>query len=511
MPHSQTEALSRALKVGRLLSSTLDLGELLRAVLQQAAKMVDAETASVLLLDEKTGELYFDVALGLGVETSRVRLKLGQGIAGTVAKTGLPEVINDVRSDPRWSPDMDKNSGFTTRSILAVPMTVKGKLLGVVEAINKNSGGFTDADFEALEALASQAAVAIDNARLFSSLQEEKLKLATVFTETADGVILADREGRVILANAAARRFLPGKEEGTLAQVLEGLSMSPSLSEIVGGERPSTEFVAARQEPKPLVLAGRLRRLANGWLCVFHDDTDNWQKEKLKRSFLSLISHKLKTPLTSINGFAEILKGELDETPSTPSAKKAVATIATQGAKLADLVDKLLRYAHLENPEMELQLSTCSLDQVVNEALESLKPWLAERHTTVELDAKPGARVIADRGQLVEVVRNLVENAAKFDPKPEKRVGVRVDMDDSSAMLAVADTGRGIPPEDQEKVFSQFHQIETFFTGQMDGWGLGLPYVKKVVESHGGKIDLVSRLDHGTTITCRFPRAEAKT
>src|SRR4051812_19836247 len=112
------EALETLLEVGRLLSSKLDLPELLQTVLELAARVVDAESASLLLVDEKTGELYFDVALGLSEAASKVRLRPGQGIAGSVAKTLKPEIINDAPKDPRWSPAMDDMTGFKTRSIL---------------------------------------------------------------------------------------------------------------------------------------------------------------------------------------------------------------------------------------------------------------------------------------------------------------------------------------------------------------------------------------------------------
>src|ERR1035437_8820723 len=222
MASRDAERLELLLEVGRLLSSKLELPELLTTVLELASRVVDAETASLLLLDEKTGELYFDTALGLGEDMSKVRLKLGQGIAGAVAQSRKPEIINEVRKDPRWSPKMDEQSGFVTRSILAVPILLKGRLLGVVEAINKRGGPVATEDVQAFDAFASQAGVAIDNARLFTSLRDEKFKLATVFAQMNDGAALTDAAGRVILSNDAASRLLGG-ELSDLAGALKGM------------------------------------------------------------------------------------------------------------------------------------------------------------------------------------------------------------------------------------------------------------------------------------------------
>lgn len=503
-----TERLELLLEVGRLLSSKLELPELLVSVLSLASRVVNAETASLLLLDERTQELYFDVALGLGEEASRMRLKVGQGIAGTVAATRRPEIINEVQKDPRWSAAMDHQSGFTTRSILAVPIVLKGRLLGVVEAINKNGGVFDEADRAAFDAFASQAAVAIDNARLFASLREEKFKLNSIFAQMHDGAILADAAGKVLLANDAARRFL-GAEIPNLADGFANMGLTPSLSRLLSSEAPVQDFAAVRKEPTLLVVAGRVTRaplaVSEGRLFVFRDETESWRQERLKRSFLSLISHKLKTPLASVIGFSDILLGELDPAQTDPARYKIVKTINEQSAKVGELVDKLLRYTVVESPEATLDVQSVSVDEAVAEALKGLRDKIASRNAKV--DYRPsGMTLPLDRGLFVEAVKNLIENALKFDPKPSPNVGMRAAVEGDWAALSVSDLGPGIPPEAQLRVFSRFHQVEKDFTGQIDGMGLGLAFVKRVCELHGGHVDLQSKLGAGTTVTLTLPR-----
>src|SRR5690348_11558896 len=156
-----TQDFELLLQANRILSSKLDSADLLEAVMELATRVVKAETASILLLDEKTNELYFDVVLGdAGEQIKQIRLKVGEGLDGWVAQNRQACIVNDARSDPRWSGKSDEKSEFKTRQILAVPMMTKGRLLGVVEAINKvNDTGFTDQDLKAFEAFASQAAV----------------------------------------------------------------------------------------------------------------------------------------------------------------------------------------------------------------------------------------------------------------------------------------------------------------------------------------------------------------
>ncbi|MFI5363154.1 MAG: ATP-binding protein [Elusimicrobiota bacterium] len=507
MPARDARRFELLLEVARLLSSKLELPELLTTVLELASRVVDAETASLLLLDEATQELYFDVALGLDAELAAVRLKLGQGIAGSVAQERKPAIINEARSDPRWSPRMDQASGFVTRSILAVPILLKGRLIGVVEAINKRGGPFDAGDVESFEAFASQAGVAIDNARLFSSLRAEKFKLATVFAQMHDGAALTDGSGKIVLANDAAARLM-GTGWTDLEGALGGMTIEPPLKDLLETPASGAAFTATRTAPTLLVVAGRVTRAplaeGEGRLFVFRDDTEAARQERLKRSFLSLISHKLKTPLASVIGFSDVLLSEADAATS-PLTVKALQTINAQGLKVGELVDKLIRYTTLESPDAAPDLADTSVDEAVAEAIKSLRAKIDAKKASV--DYKPtGLTLRVDRAMFVEVVKNLVENAFKFDPAPAPAVAVRVRAEDDWAALSVADLGPGIPPEAQQAVFSRFHQVEKDFTGQQDGMGLGLPFVKKVAELHGGTAALSSRLGAGTTVTVTWPR-----
>jgi PAS domain S-box-containing protein len=512
MAQPPAETLELLLEAGRLLSSKLELDDLLRSVLELSSRVVDAESASLLLLDEKTGELYFDVALGLGEKASKIRLPLGQGVAGSVAKSLEPAVINDVRADPRWSPKMDEQSGFVTRSILAVPLTLKGRLLGVVEAINRKSGSFTPQDLRTFEAFASQAAVAIENARLFTSLRDEKLKLDTIFTEMTDAAVLCDHEGFVLLANKAARRFFGlGPERTNLPEALKGLEVSPSLREVMDNPDAGQDLRVMREEPKRLVLQGRATRIRGGrgerpgLLCVFRDVTDEIQKEGIKHTFLSLISHKLKTPLSAVMGFSEILMLELKD---RPAALRAARSVSQQGRKLAGLVDNLIHYTTLEDPGMKMEFKACGVDDLVAEAVKRLQDYLGECGGDVE-HVRSGLLVTGDQSRLVDVLKNLIENAVKFNVKERKNVRVWSEPDGPRVLIHVVDEGPGIPPEDQDKIFSQFHQVEASFTGQVEGWGLGLAYSRKVAGLHSGELRLASKLGQGTTFTLHLPGAKS--
>ena len=203
------QKFQRLLEVSRILSSTLNLSELLHKVMSLATEVADAETSSLLLYDEKTNELVFDVAISdKESQLKEIRLGLDEGIAGWVARERKPQIISDVSKEPRWQKRSDEKINFRTKSLLAVPMLYKGKLLGVIEAINKKKGDFNQEDVQALEIFAIQACVAIENARIFESLQEAKEKIEAVFTQMSDGAIFTDSGGRKLLANKSAEKLL---------------------------------------------------------------------------------------------------------------------------------------------------------------------------------------------------------------------------------------------------------------------------------------------------------------
>jgi GAF domain-containing protein len=169
----QVHRLNRLLEIGTQLSSTLKLDELLEQIMEGAAEVVGAETSSLLLVDEETGELIVSVATGApGAKVLQERIPSGRGIAGHVVDKGEPVIVENPREDPRFYSSIDEQSGFETRNLLAVPLRTPERVIGAIEVINKRSGAFDIEDLRVATALAGQAAAAIDNARLYARLAD---------------------------------------------------------------------------------------------------------------------------------------------------------------------------------------------------------------------------------------------------------------------------------------------------------------------------------------------------
>jgi GAF domain-containing protein len=171
--HDEVAALKRIIEITGLLNSTLDLEELLQRIMSSAAELLDAETSSLLLVDEETGDLNVNTATGeSGKQITRRQVPAHQGIAGWVVDNGEAAVVDSPKDDPRFYAVMDQAIQFETRNMVAVPMRVRDETIGVVEVINKRNGSFSEMDAELAQALANQAAIAIDNARLYAKLAD---------------------------------------------------------------------------------------------------------------------------------------------------------------------------------------------------------------------------------------------------------------------------------------------------------------------------------------------------
>jgi len=508
-----SEKLKLILETNRVISSTLNISELLRQVMKLANEVVDAETSSLLLYDEKTGELYFDLALGdKENELKEIRLRPGEGIAGWVAQHRIIQVINDVPSDPRWARQTDSKISFRTRSMIAAPLVYKGALLGVIEAINKKNGVFSEEDAALLEAFAAQAAVSIANARIVESLQEAKEKVEAVFSQMSDSALFVDEKGEKILVNDSAAKLLGDENTSmrTVQEIFRDFEAKPPIAEIISTGDKFTPFNLLRKASKTLYLSGAANRIHNsaggaiGSIFIFRDVTGDIKESRVKRNFISLISHKLKTPLTTITGYGPLL---LNDPTLGEFHRKAVQSITKQGNYLLSLVEKLLHFSIIDEDKLEIDRSQGSFTNVIGSALGSLSGYFDERGAVVCL--KDGVRdlpaVSMDSRKIEAAVKNIIENAVKFNNGRDKTVEIGPLRSGGFSGIYIKDNGPGIPPEEREKIFQKFYQIEEYFTGQVEGAGLGLALVKRIIDAHGGKITLESALGSGSTFNLLLP------
>ena len=356
----------------------------------------------------------------------------------------------------------------------------------------------------------------IANSLLFRGLQEEKEKLGNIFNDTLEGLVLTDPRGRVLLINPSARALLgcQNKPAGTLAEATQPeYKAKPELPVLLAGAARITPFELQRTEPKLLILSGVADRLGGrdvhaGFLFIFHDATLEKRGEVMARNFLSLVSHKLRTPLAIALGYHELLRGE--EQRFTADQKKMLSKIQGEDEKLARLVEDLIKFTAVQSPEnIVLDRQETALASVVDAALRGLA-LEGNPAVTVVWDAKSAAALPKPRVDaflLKEAVAGLIENAVKFNRAERKRVEISATREGDFLKVSVKDDGPGIPGEEQPKLFRKFYQIDSDFTGQVPGFGLGLAFVKNVAEAHGGSAGLRSAPGEGSVFSFTVPLA----
>ena len=335
----------------------------------------------------------------------------------------------------------------------------------------------------------------------FAELRRREGEMTTLVASLTDGLVAADARGEIVTGNPAARRLLRLPASGSLPPLSE-LFHDKAAREIV------RDITAGRDvESRELTLGGHALLITGrvlpdgGTLLVLRDISDLRRLETVRRDFVANVSHELKTPLTSIAGYAETLAAEAAES----EAKRFAETILANATRMQRLVDDLLDLSRIESGGW--QPAPAVLD-VATAARDAFTP-LADRAAAggVRFEAvvpAEAAHVVADPEALREIFTNLFDNALRHTPRGG-RLRVTADRVDGGIAVAVSDTGSGIPGEHLPRIFERFYRVDPGRSRAQGGTGLGLAIVKHLVEAHGGRVTAESTLGKGTTIRSTFP------
>lgn len=507
-------------ETSRVLTSTLDLDDVLHSLMSQVREYFQVEAASAALLDEATGEIVFRVAVGkASSEVIGLRLRPGQGIAGWVVQTGEPTIVPAAHADKRFYSVIDDRTDFYTHAMLAVPVKVEGQPIGVIEVLNPATGSFTQENQELLLAVADIAAIAIRNARLYERARQAEQRYETLFNESSDPIVVLAPDGRILNFNRRARELLSlsstgdeGLADAYFWQVIgiEEKDFQDYLLQVRAGKSSKTELKLAVQttEGEELrTLEATMTRINYGgheaiqW--IGHDISERVAFEQLRTDLINMIIHDLRNPLGSIMSSLQLLHTGLVERDQTLPFKKLVGIAIRSGQKMHRLIDSLLDTGRFEAGEAELKKVPVSPAALVQEAVEQIHPLALNKGHKLESYVAPDLpTVVADPDIILRVLTNLLDNAVKFTFGPglikleARQVGREI-------LFSVTDNGPGIPPEAQQRVFDRFVRLES--TEGTRGTGLGLAFCKLAVEAHGGRIWVESEEGQGATFSFTLP------
>lgn len=338
----------------------------------------------------------------------------------------------------------------------------------------------------------------------FGELRREQAEIAALVESMVEGVIAADERGRIVTANPAARRLLGYDPLDTLPDLAE-LFRAKAAREVVDAVLAGTQV-----ENREVELDGRSVLLnarplpAGGAVLVIHDLTELRRLEAVRRDFVANVSHELKTPLTSISGYAETL---LSDPPDAETTHTFLGTILGNAHRMQRLVDDLLDLSRIESGRWQPASVEVDVAFAAREAWTEVAARPDARRVGFSVAVEPDAETIcADPDALRQVLANLLENSLRYTPAGGAIVCTARREGDGVA-VAVRDTGAGITREHLTRIFERFYRADASRARQEGGTGLGLAIVKHLVEAHGGRVAAESELGHGTTVTCWFPDA----
>jgi signal transduction histidine kinase len=370
----KVDILKRLAHLSTILNSTYELDALLSLLMDAAAEITQAQAASVLLWDESRRELVFTATTSntSGLNLIGQAVPLEGSIAGTIFNKGEIVQVNDAMHDPRHYDRLDEANQFVTRSLLGVPLTIKERVIGVLEVLNRQPLPWTDDDRDYLSVLAAQASVAIESARMIAALQK------------------VNRE----------------------------------LNEV----------------------------------------------DKLKNDFIAIASHELRTPLAILLGYASFLKEETEGRTS-----EHVNKVLESGMQLRRIIEELTAYP---------------LQQMLSDTVTELFELASGKGHDIAVDCPADLMVMIDPIRSGMALSNIVNNAVRFTPdRGSIHLIGSIDPDHPKmARVEVRDNGIGFPPDQAERIFEEFYQVEDHMTRKHGGLGIGLTIARAMIQAHGGWI-----------------------
>lgn len=510
------ESVNRARVMSALAESSLaitaSLGteDILQRVLQQVHQALDVEAVSLALLTPDRKMLEIKEATGpVADEVRGLRLKVGEGVVGQVARTGVAVIIPDTSADPRFNARVDKSTGFQTRAIACAPIRSRGKVIGVLEAINPLSRAFPKDTRLLLDGISSLAGVVIEQRDLMENLQNARKRFQELFEDSIDPIVITDWDGHIIEANRPAVYVNRTTKAELLKMTIQQLheidqkKVGPSFDNL---RDDVMVYYEATLRPAPEVevpIEVNVRQIffdKQGYLqWILRDITERKHLDTLRDDLISMIYHDLRSPLANVLYSMDILSSMLAGENGMYGTLIDVAVRSAE--RIQRLTSSLLDLKRLEAGQPVLNRDATNLTDIIHDAVDAVKPVAESKKQEVytELPAELPTMNI-DGDMIRRVIINLLENAIKYTPI-NGRIGAGASAFEGGVLFWVKDNGPGISPEKRDSIFDKFTRLHT--TGR--GIGLGLAFCRLAVEGHLGRIWVESEPGQGSVFLFTLP------
>ncbi len=569
----QEARLAALYEVSSRLGKTLDLGKVLNQVMDSIIQLTNAERGFLMLYDEENGKLRTMTARNYEHETIQGQEKISRTVINRAITSEQGILTNNAQEDERFS-GTESVVGYQLRSIMCAPLQARGTILGAVYVDNRLFNGvFKDEDLGLLVTFANQAAIAIDNARLFTQTDQalsrrvDELSLFQRIDQQLNTSLDLDRVLSLALNWAIALTNADGGSIGLLEQidldndnhilrllVYKGMQ-EDDLSKIVAADHPILNRVLSTEQsvisrdvsietsidgtPAKVQLAVPIMQdgIISGLITLESQHTNDMNREDIafverladraavainnaqlyqqiqaanqaKSEFVSLVTHELRLPMTSIKGYTDLMNSGMAG-PLNEQQKEFLSVIKRNLNRMNSLISDLSDINRIESGRLTFDMQDFALDQIVTDVANNYRKPMTERNQQLAIEIPDDLPpVYADPNRVSQIMTNLVSNAHKYTPDGGAVI-IRVRFDDRFSNVSIIDTGLGISEKDQKKLFTQFFRSDSADVRAQNGWGLGLSIVRKMVEAQGGEIDFRSKLGQGSMFTFTLPLTES--
>lgn len=521
LPDYRVRQRDYLLEISRAMTSQLTLDGVLRLIIGAAVSMLAGDVGLIALReDEKT----FRTRATIGVAPEHLTLfdpLLEDITAADQRGLNYNELDRKMR---RVARSLD----IRLRQVVALPMVIMNQAVGVIFVFRTYQGDSNANDLSVLQSFADQAAIAVQNAGLYQTVNDERQRLAAILDHSADGIMILDANQRILRFNKALGRISGWSPAEAINQphdkiiawerIEQGKPLSTALAEgwprhlsldsapdtlYVEGDmiRPDGSRISLGITYAPLIQEpGELHNI----IANVRDITHFLQAQKMKSTFISVISHELKTPVALIKGYAGTLRRE-DANWDRDTIQRGLAVIEEEADRLTELFENLLAASKLQADGMSLtNIGDVHLDVVAAQSVERFQTQTSQ-HKLILKFPKDFPCIQGDEVRLRQVIDNLVNNAIKYSPN-KGEIQIKGQFDDRSVTITVADQGVGIPRDEQDRIFERFYRVDDALSRQTQGTGLGLYLARAIIEAHGGSISVDSQPGKGSTFRFTLPK-----
>ena len=511
------------LEISRAMTAQLDLGEVLRLILRSSVTMLAGEVGLIALREQGTRGLRVRALIGVSPDHVQVFSPLLVGVSDEGSGIVIPDIENKLR-------EVAEELQMPLRQLVALPMVLGDEFMGVVYVFRAFSGTTSLNDQLVLQSFADQAAIAVHNARLYSAMNQERQRLERILQYSADGVMILDATRAILTFNKAMSRMSGWQSDVVLGQPYDAVikwAARPQGTDLVEAMKagwPGSED--SKSEPGALYAEGDLLRPdgthigvgmtyaplidAEGRLIniiVSVRDISNFREaQKMKSTFISVISHELKTPVALIKGYAGTLRRD-DADWDSGVVQEGLSVIEEEADRLTGLIENLLAATKLQAEGMQVKYEDVRLDNIARYVVERFATQTEHHQFSVEFPPDFPS-IPGDSTRLRQVIDNLVGNAVKYSPNGGT-IRVAGAFTDDVVRVEVQDEGVGLPEEEWDRIFERFYRVDDALSRRTQGTGLGLYLSQAVIQAHGGEIGVHSIPGQGSTFYFILPRHQA--